>query len=234
MVEPQSSPENRITQDTDQAHQVSVLLTLNIPDRFNTNRWPVQFVISDDVLCAGIRGGLDSIISMGLMEPGGGTHLVMLTFDDADYPDWLPKTTLAGRWCSRVIMPLLEHSLKGDMPESEGVQLWSLGTEIPGPIVERDTVKVSLRGEPKGEPGIRYCPGESGGPVYQASITIRARHMDFRAYRVHPNREELERELDAIASAGDVQVFGIMEDAGVTGEVKLEVMVERWGPVGEG
>jgi len=58
--------------------------------------------------------------------------------------------------------------------------------------------------------------------------------MDFRAYRLHPNREELQRELDAIASAGDVQVFGIMEDAGVTGEMNMEVMVERWGPVDEG
>jgi len=142
MTGSQSSPENRITQDTGQAHQVSVLLTLNIPDRLNTNPWPLQFIIDDVVLCAGLWGGLDAIISQGLMQPGGATHLVALTFDDKDYPNWLPKTTLAGPWCSRVIIPLLEHSMKGDMPESGGVQLWPIGTEIPPrPNVERDSVR---------------------------------------------------------------------------------------------
>ena len=100
--------------------QVSVLITLELPDRFNTNSWPVQMVIKDDMVCGGMWGFLDAVIRMGLMEPGEGSHLVVLTFDDKDYPDWLPKTTLAGSWCSRIMMPILKHSLKR-MTHDEGV-----------------------------------------------------------------------------------------------------------------
>ena len=178
-------------------------------------------------------GGLDAVIGMGLMGPGGGSHLVALTFDDKDYPDWLPKTTLAGPWCSSVMTPILQHSLKGDMPESEGVQLWPLGTEPPRPNLKRDSIHVAIRGEPVGEPAIRYCRLQPGGPVFQGSIIIKARHMDFRAYRIHPDRDELQQELDTIAGGGDVQVIGMLEDGGAAGEVNLEIMVERWGPVEE-
>ena len=213
--------------------QVSVLLSLILPHSFDTSQWPVHMIIKDGTVGAGMWGGLDVVIRMGLMDPGEASHLVALTFDDQDYPDWLPKTTLAGPWCARVIMPILEHSLKGDMPESEGVQLWPLGTEPPKPNLKRDSIHVSLRGEPMGEPAVRHCWLESGEPVFQAALSIKARHMVFRAARIHPDREKLQEEIDAIYTAGDVQVVGTMENRGAGDELLLDVSVEHWAPVEE-
>ena len=70
--------------------------------------------------------------------------------------------------------------------------------------------------------------------MYQVSMTIKARHMDFRAARIHPDRVELQRELDAIYAAGDVRVVGTLEDEGAGDEMILAVMVEQWAPVEKG
>jgi len=218
--------ENRI-----QEHgQVSLLLTLALdPKTFDTSDWPVHLFLNH-WLSAGIWGGLDAALKMGAATPGEASHLVALTFDDKDYPDWLPRTALAGPWCSRVIMPIMEASLTGKVGESEGIQLWPLGTEPPKLLLRHDTIRIALRGTPVGEPTVRHCEIEPGNWGFQAALSIKARNLDFRAFRLHPDREELQGELDAIAAAGDVKIFGMMDEGGGD-EVRMDVMVEHWAPV---
>ena len=147
-----TSPQNRIP---DQEQRVSILLTLELSPDFDTSQWPAHMIIDDGVYSAGIRGGLNELIAMGIITPGEPSHVMALIFDDQDRPDWLPKATLAGPSCSREIMPILEHSWKGD--NQDGVQLSPLGDERPKPRLEANTGRISLRGVPGGDRRIREC-----------------------------------------------------------------------------
>ena len=219
--------ENRILEHG----QVSLLLTLALdPRTCDTSGWPLHIFLNH-WLSAGIWGGLDVALRIGAATPGEGSHVVALTFDDVDYPDWLPKTTVSSPWCSRVIMPLLEHSLKGDMPESEGVQLWPLETEPPKPYLEPDSVRVSLRGKPISEPVFRECELQGVGWGCQGKIEIKAASIVFSAYRFLIDRGKLQEEFDHFVAAGEVQITGRMENGGGGHELIPDVLVEHWAPV---
>ena len=209
--------------------KVLVLLTLELnPNRTDTRHWPVHMMVTPDI-SAYFWGGLDAVIRTGLMEPGEASHLVALTFDDKDYPDWLPKATLAGPWCSRMITPIVRHSLKGDT--GEGVQLSPLGSEPPTPQLQPDSVRVTLRGVPVGEPIFRECEHEELGWGCQGMLEVKAAWIHFRAYRFLTDRDKLQEELDYIIAAGEVQITGRMEDGGAGDKLIPEVIVEHWAPV---
>jgi len=176
-------------------------------------------------------GSLECGVEDGGVTPGEASHLLALRFDQKDYPDWLPNTAIADEGFSKAIASII----KGGMLLEEGgnQHLWPLGTEPPRPNIGPDSVRVTLRGTPVGEPTVRHCEIESGNWGFQAALSVKTRTLVFRVYRLHPDREELQKELDAIAAAGDVQVFGMLEDDG-GGEVNLEVMVEHWRPVPSG
>jgi len=219
MNKPSNPLENRI-----QEHgQVSLLLTLALdPKTFDTSDWPLHLFVPNVWVSAGIWGGLDAALKMGGVTPGEASHVLALRFDEKDYPDWLPNAVTADEGFSKVIVPILK-----ECPN----HLWTLGDEPPRPLIGPDSSRVSLRGEPVGEPVIRHCEIERGEPVVQAAITVKTRTLDFRVFRLHPDREELQKELDAIFDAGDVKVVGVMEDGGAGEGLILDVMVETWAAV---
>jgi len=209
--------------------QVSVLLTLDLPPDFDTSSWPAHMKLNP-MISGGLWGGLDAAIKMGSTTAGEASHIVALTFDDKDYPDWLPKATLASSWCSRVVKPILQHMLKGDA--SEGVHLWPLGTEPPKSQLQSDSVRVTLRGKPTGESRIRECEHEELGWGYQGMLEVKAAWITFRAYYFFADRDKLQEEFDRITAAGEVQVTGRMENGGAGDELIPEVMVEHSASLG--
>jgi len=233
MNKPSNPLENRI-----QEHgQVSVLLTLALdPKTFDTSGWPVHLILNNGLVSGGIWGGLNAALKMGAATPGEASHLLALLFDEKDYPDWLPNIAICSEGFSRVIAPILKECTN---------HWWPLGTEPPRPNIGPDSVRVTLRGTPVGEPTVRHCEVDPGNWQFQAALSVKTRTLEFRVFRLHPDREELQRELDAIAAAGDVQVFGVMDngDAGdklrcsdcghVSDELamSLDVMVEHWAPM---
>ncbi len=127
-VEPSSGNTPQQTTLAEDEKQVSVLLTLTLPNSFDTSQWPVHMIIQSGMVGAGMWGGLNATIRMGSMDPGPASHVVALTFDDKDYPDWLPKVTSVDREIAPIMGAMVKTSLEGAGPELV-VHAWPLSTE---------------------------------------------------------------------------------------------------------
>ena len=213
-----------------ESKKVSLLLTLELTASFETEHWPAHMTI-DSTIAGVIWGGLNAALEMGCATPGEASHIVALTFNDKAYPDWLPKVTLAEPGCSRVITPLLRHALKEDT--DEGMQLSPLGDEPPQPQLEANSVRVNLRGVPKGEPVIRECDIPGKGRGFEGAIMVTCADIVFNVSQPSGNREHLQRDLDTLIAAGDIQVIGTMRHGGIGGDGKILPLVfaEHWAPI---
>ncbi len=103
--------------------------------------------------------------------------------------------------------------------------------------VAKDSVQVTLRGQPVSEAVIKAIDGDTpampGAQFYDATFKLLSNDTVFRVYKSHHKPEELQRECNAIREARDVQVSGIMMSASKDDDYDMAVLADHWTPITE-
>jgi len=197
---------------------VASLVSTNLPARFTSLDGTLRTAMVNGGLCC--EEAANQLIASCLMRD---EMALMEEHIPGFNPQWLtiqgaedPKETLLGP--------------AGPRPEG-----WPQ-KPVPEPPkrISKDTVQVTLRGQPISEPDISGMDdGESDVQFYNATFKLLSNDTVFRVHKSHHNLEELDAECNAIWKARDVQVSGIMMSASKDDDYDMAVLIDQWLPITE-